>query len=81
MIPLLIFCSGPGQTIPIRWKGASAVPDYKALYFELFRASEQAIRLLQDAQLKAEEAVMEEDREPLKLNLSSPPPSPQTWHR
>ena len=46
MIPHLIFCPGPGQTIPIaNGKGAAATPDYKALYFELFRANEQAIRL------------------------------------
>ena len=55
MIPRLIFCPGPGQTIPIaNGKGAAATPDYKALYFELFRANEQAIRLLTAAQLKAE---------------------------
>ena len=43
MIPRLIFCPGPGQTIPIaNGKGAAATPDYKALYFELFRANEQA---------------------------------------
>ena len=55
MIPHLIFCPGPGQTIPIaNGKGAAATPDYKALYFELFRANEQAIRLLTAAQLKAE---------------------------
>ena len=43
------------------------MPDYKALYFELFRASEQAIRLLQDAQLKAEEAVMDDGKVPVSL--------------
>ena len=31
-------------------RGAAATPDYKALYFELFRANEQAIRLLTAAQ-------------------------------
>ena len=51
MIPHLIFCPGPGQTIPIaNGKGAAATPDYKTLYFELFRANEQAIRLLTAAQ-------------------------------
>jgi len=30
-------------------KGSGAVPDYKAMYFELFRASVQAVQLLQDA--------------------------------
>lgn len=69
MIPHLIFCPGPGQTIPIaNGKGAAATPDYKALYFELFRANEQAIRLLTAAQQKAEAQVMEEDREPLYVH-------------
>ena len=69
MIPHLIFCPGPGQTIPIaNGKGAAATPDYKTLYFELFRANEQAIRLLTAAQQKAEAQVMEEDREPLYVH-------------
>ena len=69
MIPRLIFCPGPGQTIPIaNGKGAAATPDYKALYFELFRANEQASRLLTAAQQKAEAQVMEEDREPLYVH-------------
>ena len=56
-----------------------AAPDYKALYFELFRANEQAIRLLTAAQQKAEAQVMEEDREPLYIhgqlshNATGPP--------
>ena len=45
----------------------SAAPDYKALYFELFRASEQAARILLEAQQKAEEQIMEDDSEPLVL--------------
>ena len=44
-----------------------AAPDYKALYFELFRASEQAARLLHEAQQRAEEQVMAEDEPPLRL--------------
>ena len=69
MIPHLIFCPGPGQTIPIaNGKGAAATPDYKTLYFELFRANEQAIRLLTAAQQKAEAQVMEEDRAPLYVH-------------
>ena len=32
-------------------RGVSAAPDYKAMYFELFRASVQAAQLLQDAQV------------------------------
>ena len=50
------------------------MPDYKALYFELFRASEQAIRLLQDAQVKAEEKVIAEDKPPLELAQHKPSP-------
>ena len=69
MIPHLIFSPGPGQTIPIaNGKGAAATPDYKTLYFELFRANEQAIRLLTAAQQKAEAQVMEEDRAPLYVH-------------
>lgn len=44
-----------------------AAPDYKALYFEMFRASEQAIRLLQDAQARAEQALLQDGPPPLHL--------------
>ena len=44
-----------------------AAPDYKALYLELFRASVQAARLLQDAQMHAEQQIMEADPPPLRL--------------
>ena len=44
-----------------------AAPDYKALYFELFRASEEAANLLREAQLRAEQQVME--AEPVSLRL------------
>ena len=82
MIPHLIFCPGPGQTIPIaNGKGAAATPDYKALYFELFRASEQAARILLEAQQKAEEQIMEDDQPPMRLSPSSPEPSPRTSRR
>ena len=37
------------------------------MYFELFRASEQAARLLHEAQQRAEEQVMAEDEPPLRL--------------
>ena len=47
------------------------MPDYKALYFELFRASEQAARLLHEAQRKAEQQVME--AEPPALHLGPKP--------
>ena len=42
-------------------KGSGAVPDYKAMYFELFRASVQAVQLLQDAQARAEQQLLAED--------------------
>ena len=68
MIPHLIFCPGPGQTIPIaNGKGAAATPDYKALYFELFRSSVQAAQLLQDAQKRAEQHLLEADPPPIRL--------------
>jgi len=54
----------------------SAAPDYKALYFELFRASEQAARLLHEAQQRAEEQVMKSDAPPLRL--PEPPVSPRS---
>ena len=76
MIPHLIFCPGPGQTIPIaNGKGAAATPDYKALYFELFRASVQAVQLLQDAQAHAEQQLLAEDPPPLRLEPEELPPS------
>ncbi len=46
-----------------------AAPDYKAMYFELFRASVQAAQLLQDAQShRAEQHLLEElDPPPIRL--------------
>ena len=44
------------------------VPDYKAMYFELFRASVQAVQLLQDAQARAEQQLLEADLPPLRLS-------------
>ena len=38
------------------------MPDYKAMYFELFRASVQAVQLLQDAQTRAEQQLLAADR-------------------
>ena len=68
MIPHLIFVPARGRLSLLQTEGAAATPDYKALYFELFRANEQAIRLLTAAQQKAEAQVMEEDRVPLYLH-------------
>ena len=63
-----MFWDAAGQTIPQKEReGVFAAPDYKALYFELFRASEQAARLLHEAQQRAEEQVMAEDEPPLRL--------------
>ena len=44
-----------------------AAPDYKAMYFELFRASVQAAQLLQDAQQRAEKQLLDADPPPLRL--------------
>ena len=63
-----------------------AAPDYKALYFELFRASEQAARILLEAQQKAEEQIMEDDSEPLvlkplrhRLRVATSPTEGRPW--
>ena len=45
-----------------------AAPDYKAMYFELFRASVQAVQLLQDAQARAEQQLLAADLPPLRLD-------------
>ncbi len=45
----------------------SAAPDYKAMYFELFRASVQAAQLLQDAQVRAEQQLLDADLPPIRL--------------
>ena len=44
------------------------MPDYKAMYFELFRASVQAVQLLQDAQTRAEQQLLAADLPPLRLD-------------
>ena len=43
------------------------MPDYKAMYFELFRASVRAAQLLQDAQQRAEQQLLDADPPPLRL--------------
>ena len=61
---------------PLCWKdyphkhsrGVSAAPDYKAMYFELFRASVQAAQLLQDAQVHAEQQLLDADLPPIRLD-------------
>ena len=49
-------------------KGVCAAPDYKAMYFELFRASVQAVELLQSAQARAEEQLLADDPPPIRLD-------------
>ena len=46
------------------------MPDYKKLYYQLFRANEQALRALLQAQQAAEQTVLEEDEPPLRLGGS-----------
>ena len=43
------------------------MPDYKKMYFELFRANAQAAQLLQAAQQHAEQTLLEADPPPLRL--------------
>ena len=43
------------------------MPDYKAMYLELFRASVQAAQLLQDAQTRAEQQLLDADLPPFKV--------------
>lgn len=45
-----------------------AAPDYKAMYFELFRASVQAAQILQAAQQQAEKQLLEADLPPIRLD-------------
>ena len=45
-----------------------AAPDYKAMYFELFRASVQAAQLLQAAQQQAEKQLLQADLPPIRLD-------------
>ena len=50
-----------------------AAPDYKAMYFELFRASVQAAQLLQAAQQQAEKQLLEADSPPIRLEQTEQP--------
>lgn len=61
--------AGCGADYPQKRKGGvCTVPDYKAMYFELFRASVQAVQLLQDAQTRAEQQLLAADLPPLRLD-------------
>jgi len=51
------------------------VPDYKAMYLKLFRASEEAVNLLISAQRECEEMYISEPEAELKvLNFSETKP-------
>lgn len=68
-----------GQTNPtFTERGRSAAPDYRELYFEMFRASEAAIRLLQQAQARAEEAYLASDPPPVFLPDQTPGSPPDS---
>ena len=56
-----------GQTTHRNAKGVCTVPDFKAMYYELFRASVQAVQLLQDAQVRAEQQLLDADLPPIRL--------------
>lgn len=44
------------------------MPDYKSLYFQLYRRTEQVRRLLETAQQEAEEAFLAQEDPPLYLS-------------
>ncbi|MBQ7859238.1 MAG: hypothetical protein IJ347_03770 [Faecalibacterium sp.] len=52
------------------------MPDYKQQYLDLFRASEQAIRILVQAQQAAEQAVLDAPPPPLRLPQGDQPSRP-----
>ena len=50
------------------------MPDYKALYLTLFRRTEQALSLLEQAEQEAEDALLRANEPPLHLgNVPQPP--------
>ena len=55
-------------------RGRIAAPNYRELYLEMFRANEAAIRLLQQAQARAEAAYLAQEPPPLRLQEKEPPP-------
>ncbi|MCI5573336.1 MAG: hypothetical protein SOV54_06190 [Faecalibacterium prausnitzii] len=44
------------------------------MYLELFRANEQAVQLLQNAQVRAEAHLLEADPPPIRLEEEKKPP-------
>ena len=48
------------------------MPDYKAMYFELFRASVQAVQLLLGAGLRVLQKLLAADLPPLRLDETEP---------
>lgn len=70
-----------GKLTPIRTRKRTGrrivTPDYKKLYFTLFRASEQAVRLLEEAQARAEEEYLRDAAPPLRLPEQDSPDGPE----
>ena len=64
--------AGCGADYPQKCKGGVHRAGYKAMYFELFRASVQAVQLLQDAQTRAEQQLLAADLPPLRLDETEP---------
>jgi hypothetical protein len=50
------------------------MPDYKALYLALFRRTEQALSLLEQAEHEAEDALLRASEPPLHLPNAPQPP-------
>ena len=67
MVKHLFLMRSVRQMLQEARKGVLAAPDYKAMYLELFRASEQAARLLQEAQARAEQQLLAADPPPIEL--------------
>ena len=71
--PARFFASRRGQNKPESKRWWIFLPDYKALYEQLFRETERARILLEQAQQDAEAAVLEDPPAPLRL---APPSRP-----
>jgi hypothetical protein len=51
------------------------IPDYKELYYQLFRRTEQAIQILEKAQREAEAAYLAQENPPLHFSPVHKPPT------
>lgn len=72
-----IAAAAAGQTNSDKYPAGEVctAPDYKAMYIELFRASEQAVRLLREAQASAEQRYIDAAPPPLRLGETPEPPA------